>query len=174
MKILVIYSHSYQSQSVSNRTIIDVLSRQEGYSVRNLEELYPSGKIDVQAEQAALLEADVIVLQHPLFWYNVPSLMKHWMDEVFTFGFAYGDGGDKLQGKRLVHSFTAAASPQDFSEAMLGASTGAIEAACGFCGLTYSGYVHTLGLLPLTNPNCEAEAKAHAHRLMEYIRGLKG
>lgn len=27
--------------------------------------------------------------------------MKRWLDEVMTFGWAYGQGGDKLAGKEL-------------------------------------------------------------------------
>lgn len=175
MKTLVIYSHSYQDQSVANKAILEVLSRETDYAIRNLEVLYPDGQIDVAAEQAALLEADIIVLQHPLFWYSVPALMKRWQDEVFAFGFAYGvgeEGGSKLVGKKLVHSFTAAAGPADFTDEMLAASTGAIKMACGFCSLTYAGYVHSLGLLSITNPNCRAEAEEHAHRLIAHIKAL--
>lgn len=175
MKTLVIYSHSYQEQSIANKSILEVLSQETDYSIRNLEVLYPDGQIDIAAEQAALLEADVIVLQHPLFWYSVPALMKRWQDEVFSFGFAYGantESGSKLSGKRLVHSFTAAASQADFTEEMLAASTGAIRMACGFCSLTYAGYVHSLGLLSITNPNCSNEAKEHAYRLIEHIKTL--
>nr|WP_326961761.1 MULTISPECIES: NAD(P)H-dependent oxidoreductase [unclassified Arthrobacter] len=28
-------------------------------------------------------------------------MLKEWMDQVLTYGFAYGAGGDALQGKRL-------------------------------------------------------------------------
>lgn len=177
MKTLVIYSHSYQEQSVSNRAILEVLATETDYAIRNLEQLYPDGRIDVAAEQQALLEADVIVLQHPLFWYSVPSLMKRWMDEVFAFGFAYGlspeEGGSRLAGKRLVHSFTAAAGPEDFTPEMLAASTGPLRMACRFCSLTYAGCVHSLGLLSVTNPNCRAEAQVHAHRLVAHIESLE-
>lgn len=173
MNVLVIYSHSYQDQSVANAAIIDVLAKQPNYHIRNLEKLYPDGTIDVEAEQERLLWADVVVLQHPLFWYNVPPMMRKWMDEVFAFGFAYGDGGDKLKGKRLVQSFTGAASTEEFTPEMLVASTAHLKMACGFCSLTYAGYVHSLSMLSFTNPNCLEHAQKHAKRLIEHIDSIK-
>lgn len=176
MKTLVIYSHSYQAQSVAGKTILEVLKRETDYEIRNLEELYPNGVIDIAAEQQALLEADIIVLQHPLFWYSVPAMMKRWQDEVFSFGFAYGiegiEGGSRLRGKKLVHAFTAAASSKDFSEEMLQASTGALRMSCAFCSLTYAGCIYTLGALSITNPNIQRDAEEHARRLIAHIGTL--
>ncbi len=39
--------------------------------------------------------------QHPVHWYGMPPLMKLWLDEVFSFGWAYGPGGTRLRGKDL-------------------------------------------------------------------------
>nr|WP_283235212.1 NAD(P)H-dependent oxidoreductase [Pseudoalteromonas citrea] len=41
--------------------------------VNSLYTLYPDYKIDVLAEQSALLECDLIVFQYPLHWYSVSS-----------------------------------------------------------------------------------------------------
>ena len=56
---------------------------------------------DILAEQRKLLWCDVLILQFPLWWYAVPALMKGWIDRVFTYGFAYGQGR-KLEGKRAM------------------------------------------------------------------------
>ena len=107
MKALVIYSHTYPETSVAGKAILEVLEVTPGFEVRNVDALYPDlNKIDIAAEQQALLEADVIIFQHPVFWYSGTSALKRWMDEVLQFGFAYGDGGDKLYGKKFIHSFT--------------------------------------------------------------------
>ena len=107
MKALVIYSHTYPEKSVSGRAILEVLHATPGFEIRNIETLYPDlDQIDVVAEQRALIEADVIIFQHPVFWYSGTSGLKRWMDEVLQFGFAYGDGGDKLHGKKFIHSYT--------------------------------------------------------------------
>jgi glutathione-regulated potassium-efflux system ancillary protein KefF len=57
--------------------------------------------IDVDAEQAALAGARLVVWLHPIHWYSMPPLMKLWLDEVFAFGWAYGPGGTALRGKDL-------------------------------------------------------------------------
>src|SRR5947208_761313 len=57
--------------------------------------------IDVAAEQAAVDAAQLVVMQHPIQWYSMPALMKLWVDEVLTYGWAYGQGGTALQGKDL-------------------------------------------------------------------------
>ncbi|HEY4456362.1 MAG TPA: NAD(P)H-dependent oxidoreductase [Pseudonocardiaceae bacterium] len=45
---------------------------------------------DVQAEQAKLDRADLLVLQFPLWWFGVPAILKGWIDRVFVRGYAYG------------------------------------------------------------------------------------
>ncbi len=73
--------------------------------VRDLYALYPDYVIDVPAEQTAAEGADLIVWLHPLHWYGMPPLMKLWLDEVLTLGWAYGgsagSSGQRLQGKDL-------------------------------------------------------------------------
>lgn len=69
--------------------------------VRDLYALYPDYDIDTAAEQAALRSARLVVWLHPVHWYSMPPLLKLWLDEVFTFGWAYGPGGEALRGKDL-------------------------------------------------------------------------
>lgn len=68
---------------------------------RDLYADYPDFQIDVEREQADLLAHDRIVLQFPFFWYSTPPLLKKWLDDVLTYGFAYGSEGDKLKGKEV-------------------------------------------------------------------------
>lgn len=51
--------------------------------------LTAEGGDDVSVEQAKLLEADLVVLQFPLWWYGVPAIMKGWIDRVFEAAFGY-------------------------------------------------------------------------------------
>ncbi len=41
-------------------------------------ELYPDFNIDVEAEKAH----DLIISQHPRYWFSCPPLMKQWIDLV--------------------------------------------------------------------------------------------
>lgn len=106
-QILVISGHPNLAASNTNTVILDELqTRFDSLSVRRLDRLYPDYQIDVAAEQQALLEADIIVLQYPFYWYSVPALLKKWIDDVFSYNFAYGSKGDKLKGKQFILSFT--------------------------------------------------------------------
>ena len=72
----------------------------------DLYEAYPDLNIDVSHEQQLLLSHNVIVLQHPFYWYSTPAIMKEWCDLVLEHGFAYGENGSKLEGKVWIHALT--------------------------------------------------------------------
>jgi len=77
---------------------------------------YSRNNIDIDKEQQRLLDHDVILFQFPLFWYSTPSLIKEWQDLVLQHGFAYGAGGDRLAGKRMMLAITAAGPEDAYSE----------------------------------------------------------
>lgn len=80
-KVLVISGHPNLDESYTNTVIIDELKAGlNDVEVRRLDTLYPNYQIDVEAEQAALVSADVVVLQFPFYWYSSPALLKSgWM-----------------------------------------------------------------------------------------------
>ena len=99
-RILVILAHPQLEHSRANRALADA-ARAADVEVRDLYACYPDYLIDVAAEQAALAGVDLLVWLHPIHWYGMPPLMKLWLDEVFGFGWAYGPGGQALQGADL-------------------------------------------------------------------------
>lgn len=106
---VVFFAHPYPKRSRANHALLRGIDGLENVSVRSLYEMYPDFAIDVDAEQAALTSADVVVWQHPLYWYSVPGLLKHWFDKVLSRGWAYGDGGTALAGKRCLWVTTTGA-----------------------------------------------------------------
>ena len=106
-KILFIVAHPHLHRSRANRAVVETLGRPHGVTVHDLYDLYPYFHIDVPKEQELLLAHDLIVVQHPFYWYSMPPLLKMWLDEVFASGWAYGPGGDKLKGKGFLVSITA-------------------------------------------------------------------
>ncbi|MEM1339641.1 MAG: NAD(P)H-dependent oxidoreductase [Bacteroidota bacterium] len=68
---------------------------------RDLYQEYPDFKINVEKEQKLLLAHDRIVIQFPLYWYSMTPLLKQWLDDVLTYGFAYGSTGNNLKSKDL-------------------------------------------------------------------------
>ena len=114
MQVLVNVFHPRLAQSMVNRAWVARLAT-AGVTLRDMYALYPDGKIDVAAEQAALLAHERIVFQHPFYWYSTPPLMKQWLDDVLVYGWAYG-GGQALTGKEWL-SVISTGGPADSYQA---------------------------------------------------------
>lgn len=102
-EIVVVAAHPDLEQSRVTRTLLAAAAGADParVAVHDLYARYPDYLIDVDAEQAALADARLVVWLHPIHWYSMPPLMKLWLDEVFAFGWAYGPGGTALRGKDL-------------------------------------------------------------------------
>ena len=44
---------------------------------------------DVKKEQDFIVQADFILILHPIWWTGLPAIMKGYIDRVFSYGFAY-------------------------------------------------------------------------------------
>lgn len=107
MKVLLIFGHP--NRQSFNGAILDHITDQlnrmgaeyrvkELYNmnfnplltVSDLEQLY-NGKIpvDIQNEQADIKWADWVILISPVWWYSVTSMLRGYIDRVFSSGFAY-------------------------------------------------------------------------------------
>ncbi|WP_084824326.1 NAD(P)H-dependent oxidoreductase [Neisseria sp. HMSC061B04] len=107
--VLIVSGHPELNTSIANQTILsEVAQALPEAEIRRLDTLYPNYQFDIEAEQSAILKADVIVFQFPFSWYSVPGLMKLWIDKVFVHGFAHGSTA-KIGGKKLIISFTTGA-----------------------------------------------------------------
>jgi glutathione-regulated potassium-efflux system ancillary protein KefG len=106
-RVLVLYAHPAPHKSRVHRRLAEAARSTAGVTVHDLYEAYPDFDIDVPAEQQRLLEHDVVVFQHPLYWYSTPALVKQWEDLVLEHGWAYGSRGTALRGKRWMQAVTA-------------------------------------------------------------------
>ncbi len=102
MKILVNVFHPHLETSRVNKRWVEELKKHPDITLRFLYSIYPDWTIEVAKEQELLLAHDRIVFQHPFYWYSCPALMKKWLDDVLSFGWAYGPGGTKLNGKEWI------------------------------------------------------------------------
>ena len=104
MKTLVIVIHPNIKESLINKRWIEELEKQpENFEIHQLHEKYPDEKIDVLLEQQLLEKYNKIVFQFPFYWFNCPPFFKKWLDEVLTYGWAYGkSSGYRLAGKKIA------------------------------------------------------------------------
>jgi glutathione-regulated potassium-efflux system ancillary protein KefG len=106
-RILVLLAHPAHRRSRANAALRAAAGAVEGVTLHDLYEAYPDFLIDVDHEQALLLRHDVIVFQHPIYWYSSPAILKEWQDLVLEHGFAYGRAGTALAGKAMLSAVTA-------------------------------------------------------------------
>jgi NAD(P)H dehydrogenase (quinone) len=52
-----------------------------------------------------LLQADLVILQFPIWWGSFPAILKGWIERVCAYGFAYSPD-KQLAGKQLMLSVT--------------------------------------------------------------------
>ena len=106
-KIAILVFHPLIHKSRVNRTLLNAVEGLGGVSCRYMYDLYPDFQINIEEEQEVLLQHDIIVWQHPLYWYSSPSLLKEWLDLVLEHGFAYGRTGRALMGKRVMSAISS-------------------------------------------------------------------
>ncbi len=180
--VLLISGHPDLKSSHSNATIIsEFLKLYKDASVRRLDEMYPDYRIDVKSEQMALVKADIIIWQFPYYWYYMPALLKKWLDDVFTHGFAHGSKGKSLEGKKLIISFTTGASEEEYQhgEAMnfkVEEFLNPFVQTANLCGLQLLKPVYSNGMMYVNGISTEddlskikAKATDHARRLYELV-----
>ncbi len=110
--VLILFAHPAFQKSRVNRALIQAARETPGVTVHDLYETYPDFLIDVAAEQSLMERHEVVVLQHPFFWYSSPAIIKEWLDLVLTYGWAYGQSGTALKGKTLAQA-TSAGGPEE-------------------------------------------------------------
>ena len=114
-KVLILFAHPALQRSRVNARLVRAVQDLPGVTVNDLYERYPDFLIDVPREQDLLVEHDVVVFQHPMYWYSSPALLKEWQDLVLEYGFAYGAGGTALEGKILLNAVTCGARQEVYS-----------------------------------------------------------
>lgn len=172
--ILVIFAHPTFEKSRVHRAWIEAIRDVPGVSLRDLYELYPEFDIDVPAEQESLSNHDVVVLQHPLYWYSTPALVKQWLDLVLEHGWAYGSDGNALEGKLLLSAISSggkaeAYSPEGFHQITLGELLAPIRQTARLCKMRYLPPFVAHGAFVMTREDIERSARDY-RRLLEGLR----
>jgi glutathione-regulated potassium-efflux system ancillary protein KefG len=115
-RILVLFAHPRFEKSMNNAILLRYISRSADITIHDLYERYPDFHIDVEHEKNLLAEHDVIIWQHPFYWYSAPPLLKQWIDIVLEFGWAYGPDGSKLKGKIIFNTITTGGQRSAYSK----------------------------------------------------------
>jgi len=176
--LVLVFAHPYPDRSRANLRLLDAVRDLDGVDVRSLYDTYPDFDIDVEAEQAALERASIVVWQHPIYWYSVPGLLKHWFDKVLVRGFAYGDGGVALRGKRCQWVATTGGEPSAFTpEGIHGHPfiefEPVVEQTARFCGMRWEPPLIVHGAHHISEQVLDKAASEYRVRLLNLLEGTE-
>ena len=181
-QLLFVSGHPNFGRSVANKAIWQQLQQQFPQAeFLRLDEKYGDFNIDVAAEQARVQQADVIVLQFPLYLFGVPALMKKWLEDVFVNGFAHGSE-HKVKGKKLIASFTFGAPEEVYQHDALLHHTveeilSPLQSFASLCAMDWAGDVHSGSVSSATQDpeklqRVQQKAQDHAERLAQLLNAI--
>jgi glutathione-regulated potassium-efflux system ancillary protein KefG len=174
-KIVVLFFHPNLKTSKVGSALSETAARIPGVLFRDMYGIYPDYLIDVKREQQIAEAHDLIVFQHPVYWYSCPPLMKLWIDEVLEYGWAYGSGGNKLHGKQMLNAVSAGGS----TDAYCSTGSNRFEITTFFtpfnqtahlCGMKYANPHVLYGARGLSQAEIESECRSYESLLQNYIR----
>ena len=171
-RILVVYAHRSPATSRVNRALVNAATALPNVTVHDLMANYGDFRIDVAREQRLLREHDAIVFQFPLHWYSTPAILKEWQDAVLSYGFAYGSGGDKLHGKKLMVATTSGGPAEAYQTSgsnhyTMGEMLRPLQATANLTGMAFQPIFTIHGVRMLDDAGLDRAARAYVERLNE-------
>ncbi len=169
----MVAAHPHWRDSRVNFAMRNAAQGLAGVEVTDLYSRYPDYAIDVEAEQARLARADMLVLLHPIQWYSMPALQKLWLDEVLRYGWAYGTGGTALRGKDCWLVATtggpeASYHPQSYNRYFFDAFLPPYEQTAALCGMRFLPPLLFHGARSAPPAEVEAHVEVFRERLSSY------
>lgn len=176
-RILILFAHPAIHKSRVNRVLVEAVRDLPGVTFHDLYEAYPEFDIDVRREQELLTSHDVLVIQHPLFWYSTPAILKEWQDLVLEHGWAYGSRGNALRGKDWLSVISTGGGETAYGRAGHNRFTirellAPMEQTARLCGMRFLPPFVAHGTHGMTRPEMQRHAQDY-HRLLEAIRDHK-
>ena len=174
-RVLILFAHPALQKSRVNRRLIAAVQNLENVTINDLYEEYPDFSIDVRREQALLESHDIIIFQHPFYWYSCPALLKEWQDLVLEYGFAYGAHGTKLKGKWVLTAITTGGSisayrRDGYNYYTLRELLAPFEQTVRLCGMIYLPPFVISGTLAFKSPDEISGSASLYRRAVESLR----
>lgn len=171
---LVLLAHPYPGRSRAGKALRRAAAALEGVTLHDLYECYPNFVINVGREQQLLMSHDVIVMQHPVYWYSTPALLKEWTDQVLTYGWAYGERGLALRGKQVLPVLTCGGTKEAYSAAGSNHFTirqlfAPLEATANLCGMRLLEPFVVYGAPSLDDSELAAAGRDYQRQLLQIL-----
>lgn len=171
--IYLLAAHPRWRESRVNRRLLAAARGLPNVDVNDLYASHPDFDIDIETEQQRLDRADLLVLLHPIQWYSMPPLQKLWLDEVLTYGWAYGTGAGALRGKDCWLVATtggpeASYHPGSYNRYFFDAFLPPYEQTAALCGMRFLPPLLLHGARSAPEADVDAHVQTFADRLASY------
>ena len=115
-RVLILFAHPLFEKSRIHQSLYAAALGVKDVLINDLYQHYPDFDIDIEREKDLLSAHDVIIWQHPLYWYSAPALLKQWLDLVLEHGWAYGKQGRALVGKKIFNVLTSGGNKEAYQQ----------------------------------------------------------
>jgi NAD(P)H dehydrogenase (quinone) len=134
MDYLIIYAHPNPksfNHAILEQVESELIKRKKTYEIRDLNALHFNPVLDgkdftamsrgiylddVKTEQDFILKSKTLIFIYPIWWFGMPSILKGYIDRIFSHGFAFRftDKGPEglLKGKKVI-IFNTTGGPQE-------------------------------------------------------------
>ncbi len=175
-RIQLLFAHPFPHRSRANTALLEGVRNMPGVEVNDLYERYPDFHIDIKLEQDRLRETDLLVIQHPFYWYAAPALFKQWQDQVLEYGFAFGTEGKALHGKDWLTVVTVGQSgkaylPDGHNSYSVEELLRPQECSANHCGMNYLEPIIICGANRLSDGELDQWVNVYRDRLRSYRPG---
>lgn len=176
VRTLLVFAHPALERGRVNPAMAEAVRDLPGLTLHDLYETYPDFTVDVRAEQKKLWAHDLIVLQFPLYWFSMPSLLKEWMDLTWSRGFAFGAGA-KLKGRTLICAVSTGANRDAYQNGVyrfpMQDFLRPLEETARYCGLKWAEPFVLHGAEAVDPAGLEAGTARYRRRLESLAGKLK-
>lgn len=165
MKTLIVFSHTYFKDSKVNKVLLEVAATLPDVKIRNLDQIYGTdiSKIDIATEVEELKKADKIIFMFPMFWLNMPAMLKAYIDTIIIGISAFVTNDLPLKGKELYVAVSTGSPKKNYEKDGANGHTieeflYSIETTAKYIGVNYKGYFHTDNAMATTKEEIEISA----------------
>lgn len=168
--IIVVHPNLDSGSRIHNTLTGELRKLGDAVTIHELYREYPDDRIDVEREQRLMQSHDKIILQFPMWWYSSPYLLKKWIDEVLTYSWAYGPGGDKLRGKKLGLAISTGGAASAFqaggyNQFSISEMMKPFQATCSLIGMEFMPMFVIHGAMGMPDEQLEQSAASY----VEYV-----
>lgn len=172
-QITILLSHPNLGNSIFNKYLTDINRENINFCIHTLDKHQIDGKFNFEVEKDILKKTDALVWQFPIYWYNCPSSLRDWQDQILS-PIVYS-ADNFLKGKKVRVVFTAGAAEAEYSHTGLNRYTAdemlrPFEMTANASGLIWQKPLGFFGCSPETSKaTLEAMAAVYEKSLLEML-----